>query len=54
MGKKNVSSIISNDWYQYMNYLSGGDNVINYSWRKKRISKAERKEIKNIFKRLMI
>ena len=52
MTKKNVSSIISNDWYQYMNYLSGGDNVINYSWRKKRISKAERKEIKNIFQEI--
>ena len=52
MTEKNVSSIISNDWYQYMNYLSGGDNVINYSWRKKRISKAERKEIKNIFQEI--
>ena len=52
MTEKNVSSIISNDWYQYMNYLSGGDNVINYSWRKKGISKAERKEIKNIFQEI--
>ena len=52
MAKKNVSSIIADDWYQYMNYLSGGDNVINYSWRKKRISKAERKEIKNIFQEI--
>ena len=52
MTEKNVSSIIADDWYQYMNYLSGGDNVINYSWRKKRISKAERKEIKNIFQEI--
>ena len=52
MTEKNVSSIIADDWYQYINYLSGGDNVINYSWRKKRISKAERKEIKNIFQEI--
>ena len=52
MIEKNVSSIIADDWYQYMNYLSGGDNVINYSWRKKGISKSERKEIKNIFQEI--
>ena len=52
MIEKNVSSIIADDWYQYINYLSGGDNVINYSWRKKGISKSERKEIKNIFQEI--
>ena len=55
MTEKNVNSIIADDWYQYMNYLSGGDNVINYSWRKKGISKSEKKKkLKIFFKRLMI
>ena len=49
---KNVNDILAPDWFSYMNYLSGGDNVINYSWKKSGISKAERKEIKSIFKEI--
>ena len=44
---KETSSIISKDWFNYMNYLSGYDNVINFSWRKKGLSKQERKEIRS-------
>lgn len=44
---KSTSSIISKDWFNYMNYLSGYDNVINFSWRKKGLSKQERKEIRS-------
>ena len=45
MGKK-VNDIISLEWFNYMNHLSGYDKVINYSWKKSTISKLERKEIK--------
>ena len=49
---KSVNDILAPDWFSYMNYLSGGDRVINYSWKKSGISKAERKEIKSIFKEI--
>ncbi len=49
---KNVNDILAPDWFSYMNYLSGGDKVINYSWKKSGLSKAERKEIKSIFKEI--
>ena len=44
--QKTVSDIISMDWFNYMNYLSGYDKVINYSWKKSTLSIAERREIK--------
>ena len=44
---KSTSSIKAYDWFNYMNYLSGYDNVINFSWRKKGLSKQERKEIRS-------
>ena len=44
---KSTSSIKAYDWFNYMNYLSGYDNVINFSWRKKSLSKQERKEIRS-------
>jgi len=47
-----VNDILAPDWFSYMNYLSGGDKVINYSWKKSGLSKAERKEIKSIFKEI--
>ena len=43
---KTVDDIISSDWFNYMNYLSGYDKVINYSWKKSTLSKSERKEIR--------
>ena len=49
---KNVNDILAPDWFSYMNYLSGGDKVINYSWKKSGLSKAERKEIKSIFEEI--
>ena len=49
---KNVNDILAPDWFNYMNYLSGGDRVINYSWKKSGLSKAERKEIKSIFREI--
>ncbi len=49
---KNVNDILAPDWFSYMNYLSGGDKIINYSWKKSGLSKAERKEIKSIFKEI--
>jgi len=49
---KSVNDILAPDWFSYMNYLSGGDRVINYSWKKSGISKKERKEIKSIFKEI--
>ena len=49
---KSVNDILAPDWFSYMNYLSGGDKVINYSWKKSGLSKAERKEIKSIFKEI--
>ena len=44
--QKTIDDIISNDWFRYMDYLSGYDKVIHYSWKKKTISRAERKEIR--------
>tara|TARA_B100000965_G_scaffold355372_1_gene332673 strand:+ start:1995 stop:2591 length:597 start_codon:yes stop_codon:yes gene_type:complete len=44
--------IIAQDWFQWMNYLSGGDRIINYSWHKPSTSRPERKEIKNIFREI--
>ena len=44
---KSTSSIKAYDWFDYMNYLSGYDNVINFSWKKKGLSKQERKEIRS-------
>ena len=49
---KNVNDILAPDWFSYMNYLSGGDKVIHYSWKKSGISKKERKEIKSIFQEI--
>ncbi len=49
---KSVNDILAPDWFSYMNYLSGGDKVINYSWKKSGLSKAERKEIKSIFQEI--
>jgi hypothetical protein len=49
---KSTSSIISKDWFNYMNYLSGYDNVINFSWRKKGLSKQERKEIRSVLEEI--
>lgn len=45
--EKNVTDIISEPWFNYMNYLSGGDKVINYSWKRKGLSFLERREIKS-------
>ena len=42
---KKVNDIISLEWFNYMNHLSGYDKVINYSWKKTTLSKLERKEI---------
>ena len=50
--EKSISSLFANDWYQYMDQLSGGDNVIHYSWRNKRISRKEKKEIKSILQEI--
>ena len=44
--KKSVTDIISEPWFNYMNYLSGGDKIINYSWKRSGLSKLERREIK--------
>ena len=44
---RETSSIVSKGWFDYMNYLSGYDNVINFSWKKKGLSKQERKEIRS-------
>ena len=49
---KSTSSIKAYDWFNYMNYLSGYDNVINFSWRKKGLSKQERKEIRSALKEI--
>ena len=49
---KSVNDILAPDWFSYMNYLSGGDKVIHYSWKKSGISKKERKEIKSIFQEI--
>ncbi len=49
---KSVNDILAPDWFSYMNYLSGGDNVIHYSWKKSGLSKTERKEIKSIFQEI--
>ena len=49
---KSVNDILAPDWFSYMDYLSGGDNVINYSWKKSGISKKERKEIKYILREI--
>jgi len=49
---KSVNDILAPDWFSYMNYLSGGDKVINYSWKKSGLSKTERKEIKAIFQEI--
>ena len=49
---KSTSSIKAYDWFNYMNYLSGYDNVINFSWRKKSLSKQERKEIRSALKEI--
>jgi hypothetical protein len=49
---KSVKDILAPDWFSYMNYLSGGDKVINYSWKKSGISKKERKEIKSVFQEI--
>ena len=49
---KSVNDILAPDWFSYMDYLSGGDNVINYSWKKSGISKKERKEIKSILREI--
>ena len=45
--QKTVSDIISMDWFNYMNYLSGYDGVINYSWKRSGLSFLERREIKS-------
>ena len=49
---KSADSIKAYDWFNYMNYLSGYDKVINYSWKNSGISKRERKEIKKIFREI--
>jgi len=49
---KDPTSLISRELYSYINYLSGYDKLINYSWKKKGLSKIERQEIKNIFEEL--
>ena len=49
---KTVNDILAPDWFSYMNYLSGGDKVIHYSWKKSGLSKTERKEIKSIFQEI--
>ena len=49
---KSTDSIKSYDWFNYMNYLSGYDKVINYSWKNSGISKKEKKEIKKIFREI--
>ena len=49
---KNVEHIISPNWFTYMDYLSGGDKVINYSWKKSTLSKEERKEIKSVLQEI--
>ena len=45
--QKTVSDIISMDWFNYMNHLSGYDGVINYSWKRSGLSFLERREIKS-------
>ena len=49
---KSTNSIKAYDWFNYMNYLSGYDKVINYSWKNSGISKKEKREIKSIFKEI--
>lgn len=49
---KSTDSIKSYDWFNYMNYLSGYDKVINYSWKNSGISKREKKEIRKIFREI--
>ena len=45
--QKTVEDIISEPWFNYMNYLSGYDGIINYSWKRKGLSFLERREIKS-------
>ena len=45
--EKSVTDIISEPWFNYINYLSGGDKIINYSWKRKGLSLLERREIKS-------
>jgi hypothetical protein len=46
------SGIIAEDWYLYMDHLSGNDNVINFSFKKKGMSRKERKYIKGVLKEI--
>ena len=45
--QKTIDDIISEPWFDYMNYLSGYDKVINYSWKRSGLSFLERREIKS-------
>ena len=45
--QKTVDDIISKEWFNYINYLSGYDGIINYSWKKSGLSFLERREIKS-------
>ena len=45
---KSVNDILAPDWFAYMDYLSGGDKVINYSWKKSTLSRKERNEIRSV------
>lgn len=49
---KSVNDILAPDWFAYMDYLSGGDKVINYSWKKSTLSRKERKEIKSVLQEI--
>ena len=45
---KSVNDILAPDWFAYMDYLSGGDNVIHYSWKRSTLSRKERNEIRSV------
>ena len=49
---KSVNDILAPDWFSYMNYLSGEDNVIHYSWKKSTLSKKEKKEIQSVLQEI--
>ena len=49
---KSVNDILAPDWFAYMDYLSGGDKVINYSWKKSTLSRKEKNEIRSVLQEI--
>jgi len=49
---KSVNDILAPDWFAYMDYLSGGDKVINYSWKKSALSRKEKNEIRSVLQEI--